>query len=82
LASEVGADGITVNCVAPSKVVTDMTKQLPESRVIFDAHIAETAVKRLGTVGDVVNAVAFLCSEDSSFLTGIVVDVTGGSFMP
>jgi len=36
----------------------------------------------VGTADDVANAVAFLCSETSSFITGIVVDVTGGSFMP
>ena len=82
LAAELGAGGITVNCVAPSKVVTDMTTQVRDSARMFEAHVAETAVKRVGTADDVANAVAFLCSETSSFITGIVVDVTGGSFMP
>lgn len=82
LASELGADGITVNCVAPSKVVTEMTLALDDSAGRFAANIAETAVGRLGTEADVANAVAFLCAEESGFVTGIVVDVTGGSFMP
>ncbi len=82
LATELGPDGITVNCVAPSKVVTGMTTQVQDSDRMFEAHVNETAVKRLGTAEDVANAVAFLCSESSSFITGIVVDVTGGSFMP
>jgi len=82
LATELGPDGITVNCVAPSKVVTGMTKQVQDSDRMFEAHVTETAVKRLGTAEDVANAVAFLCSESSSFITGIVVAVTGGSFMP
>jgi NAD(P)-dependent dehydrogenase (short-subunit alcohol dehydrogenase family) len=82
LASELGPDGITVNCVAPSKVVTEMTLSLAGSAERFDANVAETAVGRLGTEADVANAVAFLCSEASGFVTGVVIDVTGGSFMP
>jgi 3-oxoacyl-[acyl-carrier protein] reductase len=82
LASEVGADGITVNCVAPSKITTAMTLSVAGAQELFDAHIAEITVGRLGVPADVANAVAFLCSEQASFITGIVVDVTGGSFMP
>jgi NAD(P)-dependent dehydrogenase (short-subunit alcohol dehydrogenase family) len=82
LASELGGDGITVNCVAPSKVVTDMTLALEGSAAKLAENVAETAVGRLGTVDDVAGVVAFLCSDESSFLTGLVVDVTGGAFMP
>lgn len=82
LASELGAYGITVNCIAPSKVATAMTQALQDSDGRLAANVAETAVGRLGTVGDVAGVVAFLASDDAAFVTGIVVDVTGGSYMP
>lgn len=82
LAGEVGRDGITVNCIAPSRVMTAMTLSLGGSQEYFDRNIAETAVGRLAEPIDVANAIAFLCSDEASFLTGIVVDVAGGSFMP
>jgi 3-oxoacyl-[acyl-carrier protein] reductase len=82
LAGEVGRDGITVNCVAPSRVPTAMTAALADSAAAFERNVAETAVGRLATAGDVAEAVAFLASDAASFLTGIVVDVNGGSYMP
>ncbi|MBK7469607.1 MAG: SDR family oxidoreductase [Betaproteobacteria bacterium] len=82
LASEVGKDGITVNCVAPSKIATAMTMAIGGGRDLLEKNIAETAVGRLGEPADVANAVAYLCSDQANFITGIVIDVTGGSFMP
>lgn len=82
LAGEVGRDGITVNCIAPSRVATAMTLALSDSAAYFEKNIAETAVGRLAEPADVSNAISWLCSDSSGFITGIVVDVTGGSFMP
>ena len=82
LAGEVGGDGITVNCVAPSRVPTAMTLALADSTGAFERNVSETAVGRLGTPRDVADVVAFLASDTAAFLTGIVVDVNGGSFMP
>jgi NAD(P)-dependent dehydrogenase (short-subunit alcohol dehydrogenase family) len=82
MAGELGRDGITVNCVAPSRIPTAMTLASPTSKDAFERNIAETAVGRLATPQDVANTINYLCSDDASFLTGLVVDVTGGSFMP
>ena len=82
LASEAGSDGITVNCIAPSKIATEMTRSIAGGAALLEEYIGETVVGRLGEPDDVANIVGFLCSEQSSFITGIVVDVTGGSFMP
>ncbi|MGH8799530.1 MAG: SDR family NAD(P)-dependent oxidoreductase [Casimicrobiaceae bacterium] len=81
LAGEVGRDGITVNCVAPSRVATAMTLALADSSAFFDRNIEETAVGRLAEPGDVASAVAFLCSDAARFVTGAVIDVNGGSYM-
>lgn len=81
LAGEVGRDGITVNCIAPSRIVTAMTLAATGSAEAFERNMAETAVGRLAEPSDVAGTVAFLCSEDASFLTGLIVDVNGGSFM-
>jgi len=83
LAGEVGRDGITVNCIAPSRVATAMTLGLAgNSKDYFERNIAETAVGRIAEPRDVAETARFLSSDAASFLTGIVVDVTGGSYMP
>ena len=82
LAEEVGHDGITVNCVAPSRTLTPMTLETGAgTKEYFDRAIALTALGRLAEPKDAANAVAFLCSDEASFLTGVVIDVNGGSFM-
>jgi NAD(P)-dependent dehydrogenase (short-subunit alcohol dehydrogenase family) len=59
-----------------------MTLASPTSKEAFERNIAETAVGRLATPQDVANTINYLCTDDANFLTGLVIDVTGGSFMP
>ncbi|MBQ3089095.1 MAG: glucose 1-dehydrogenase [Oscillospiraceae bacterium] len=76
LAKEAGPSGIRVNCVCPGLIQTDMNAHLaPED---LDALREETPLARLGTAADVARAVCFLCSEESSFVTGQVLGVNGG----
>ncbi|MCG7400315.1 SDR family NAD(P)-dependent oxidoreductase [Caballeronia zhejiangensis] len=83
LAGEVGHDGITVNCVAPSRVITPMTLSASDGESeYFERAVRETSLGRLAMPADIADAVAFLCSDGAAFITGSVVDVNGGSFMP
>ena len=80
LAGELAPDGITVNSIAPSRVETEMVRGNSGPDVTA-RKIAETPLGRMGTVEDMAGAVAFLVSDDASFVTGAVLDVNGGSFM-
>ncbi|NGM89047.1 SDR family oxidoreductase [Parapusillimonas sp. SGNA-6] len=80
LAGDVAKYGITVNSIAPSRVQTPMTRDLGGEEVMA-RKLGETPLGRIGTVQDMAGAVAFLLSEDASFITGAVIDVNGGSFM-
>jgi 3-oxoacyl-[acyl-carrier protein] reductase len=83
MADEVGRYGITVNSVAPSRTITEMTRAVASNnKDYFEQGIARTALGRLAVPPDVANVVAFLCSDEASFLTGTVIDVSGGAFMP
>lgn len=76
LAKELGASGITVNCVAPGLIDTEMNACLDKAAV--SEIVASTPARRMGTPADVAKAVLDLVSEDSGFITGAVIPVTGG----
>ena len=79
LAAELGSRNITVNCVAPGFIDTDMTKALaPPQR---EALIARIPLGRLGTPEDVAHAVAFLASPRAGYITGATLHVNGGMLM-
>jgi 3-oxoacyl-[acyl-carrier protein] reductase len=79
LAREVASRAITVNVVAPGMVETDMTRGINEKAQIDWA--AQIPLGRLGTVDDVAAAVAFLASDEASYITGHVLAVNGGMYM-
>ena len=82
LADESGRYGITVNCVAPGRIATDMAATFANAGEIDRLYVARTPLGRLGQPADVAAAVAFLVSEDAGFITGAVLDITGGMYMP
>jgi 3-oxoacyl-[acyl-carrier protein] reductase len=79
LARELGSRGITVNCVAPGFIATDMTQGLPEAA--RDALLAQIPLGRLGTAEEVAQAVAFLSSPAAGYITGTELHVNGGMYM-
>ncbi len=79
LAKEVGSRGITVNAVAPGFIETVLTEDLPEE--IRDFSMKLTPMGRFGKPEDIANAVAFLAAEESSFITGVILQVDGGMVM-
>ena len=79
LAREVGSRGITVNCVAPGFIETDMTRSLPEAQSA--ALLAQIPLGRLGQTAEVAHAVAFLASPEASYITGTELHVNGGMLM-
>ena len=78
-AKEFGARNIQVNAVAPGYIETDMTAQLPQA--VRDAFMTVIPAKRPGKPEDVANVVAFLCSPDSDYVTGQVINIDGGMLM-
>jgi 3-oxoacyl-[acyl-carrier protein] reductase len=79
LARELGSRGITVNCVAPGFIQTDMTDSLPEAQKA--ALMAQIPVGRLGAPAEIAAAVAFLASPAAGYITGTELHVNGGMFM-
>jgi len=79
LAREIGSRNITVNCVAPGFIDTDMTRALGEG---VQSHLlAQIPLGRLGTPEDVASAVAFLASPQAGYITGTTLHVNGGMYM-
>ena len=79
LAREVGSRQITVNCVAPGFIATDMTEVLPEAQK--QALLQQIPLGRLGLADEVAHAVAFLASPLAGYITGEQLHVNGGMFM-
>ncbi|MFL9872695.1 3-oxoacyl-ACP reductase FabG [Paraburkholderia megapolitana] len=79
LAREIGSRGITVNCVAPGFIDTDMTKGLPEAQQT--ALLTQIPLGRLGSPDDIAHAVAFLASPHAGYITGTTLHVNGGMYM-
>jgi len=79
LGREVGSRGITVNVVAPGFIATDMTAQLGEEQK--ERLIQQVPVGRLGNVDDIAQAVLFLASPQTSYITGETLHVNGGMYM-
>lgn len=76
MARELGGRNITVNAVAPGFILTEMTDKLADS--VKQAYIAQIALKRAGTPEDVAEAVHFLVSPAAHYITGTVLNVSGG----
>ncbi len=79
LAKEMGSRQITVNCVAPGFIATEMTATLSDE--VSQKMISQVALNRLGTPEDVASAVSFLASDRASYITGTVLHVNGGLYM-
>ena len=79
LAREIASRGITVNCVAPGFIDTDMTRALSEEQVA--SLTSQIPAQRLGTPSDIAASVVFLASEDANYITGITLNVNGGMVM-
>ncbi len=80
LAREIGSRNITVNCVAPGFIDTDMTKELPKAQ--REALIGQIPLNRLGDPADIAAAVSFLAGPAAAYITGETINVNGGMYMP
>ena len=78
-ARELASRGITVNCVAPGYIDTDMTSNLPES--VKEKILSEIPLGILGDPKDIAGAVIYLASDDARYITGQAIHVNGGMFM-
>ncbi len=79
LAREIGSRAITVNCVAPGFIDTDMTRELPEAQ--RQKLLEQIPAGRLGEASEVAALVAFLASEAAGYITGETIHVNGGMYM-
>jgi len=79
LAREIGSRNITVNCVAPGFIDTDMTRALPDEQK--KALLTQIPLGRLGKVEDIAAAVGYLASPGADYVTGTVLHVNGGMYM-
>jgi acetoacetyl-CoA reductase len=80
IALEVARNNVTVNCIAPGFILTEMTGAMPKE--ILDGEVAKIPVGRIGQPEDIASAVVFLASDDAGFITGQTLSVNGGQLMP
>ncbi|HSW20557.1 MAG TPA: 3-oxoacyl-ACP reductase FabG [Ramlibacter sp.] len=80
LAIEEGRYGITVNCIAPGFMETEMVQALPTYETLKERAVKAQPIKRVGQPDDIADAVAFLASERAGFISGEVLHVTGGRY--
>ena len=79
LAREIGSRQVTINCVAPGLIETDMTDELDER--LLNSMLDAVPIGRLGQPEDIAAAVSFLASDEASYITGAVIPVNGGMYM-
>jgi 3-oxoacyl-[acyl-carrier protein] reductase len=79
LAREIGSRQVTINCVAPGLIETDMTDELDER--LLNSMLDAVPISRLGQPEDIAAAVHFLASDEASYITGAVIPVNGGMYM-
>ena len=79
LAQELGSRGITVNAIAPGFIATDMTNELTDEQ--REKMAANIPLDRLGSPGDIANAVCFLASDMAGYITGETLHINGGMYM-
>jgi 3-oxoacyl-[acyl-carrier protein] reductase len=75
MAKEVGNWGITINCIGPTPIDTDLIRAVPKNKI--DKLLDQQAIKRLGSYGDVSNAIDFFIRKESSFITGQIIYLGG-----
>ncbi len=80
LSIEYAKKNITINCVSPGFIVSNMTKDIPEK--IKEILLAKIPMGKMGSGDDVSNCVAFLSSDEASYITGETIHVNGGMYMP
>lgn len=78
LAGQVGHYGITANCIAPGRIDTDQSRSFGDT----DTYLSQLPVGRFGEADDIAAGVAYLVSDGAGFVTGTVLDINGGFFMP
>lgn len=79
IASELGSRGITVNCIAPGFIATNMTDELPEAQK--ETLLSRIPAGRLGEPSEIASLVAFLASDAAAYITGETIHINGGMYM-
>ncbi len=79
LAQETARKGITVNCVAPGYIDTDMVAAVPEK--VLESIVSGIPVNRLGQADEIAHCVTFLCDEKAGFVTGATISANGGQYV-
>ncbi|MFH0924685.1 MAG: 3-oxoacyl-[acyl-carrier-protein] reductase [bacterium] len=79
IAKELASRNITVNAIAPGFIDTEMTKVLPDN--VKEEMLRQIPLKRFGSVSDIAEVIAFLCSEAAGYITGQVIHVNGGMYV-